>query len=246
MGCDTADKGRFLKGRDRVAQSAEVKSLAHRAANHFNECMKALLRKQIKQSLVEMSPRSAAAKSRAACEALLATNEYQRADVIMLFIPIPLEVDAEPLAHAAWDAGKTVLAPRVNWQPPNMIAREIRSMDELVPQRFSLREPVEGEPFPPGKIDLVLVPALAYDNRGNRLGRGGGFYDRFLSHPDLHAVTCGLAFCEQVVSEVPVESNDLPVEMIVTDAGVVRFNDNDHKINWERKAVANDGTVKET
>ena len=165
-----------------------------------------------------------AAKSLTVCEALLATEEFRSARVIMLYAPIPMEVDAEPIARAAWQAGRSVLVPKVQWQQRRMVAVAIGSMDDLVPGRFGIREPAGDEAWPADKIDFIIVPALAYDRRGNRLGRGGGFYDRFLAEAGCNAVTCGLAFDEQLVDQVPIHDNDIPVNMLVTDKEVLRFN----------------------
>jgi 5-formyltetrahydrofolate cyclo-ligase len=72
------------------------------------------------------------------------------------------------------------------------------------------------------RIDLVIVPALAFDRAGNRLGRGGGFYDRFLARPGLGASKIGLAFDEQIVDTIPVGPNDIPVDIVVTDKEIIR------------------------
>ena len=83
-----------------------------------------------------------------------------------------------------------------------------------------LRTPRDGQPLPPIAIDLVVVPALAFDTTGNRLGRGGGYYDRFLSRLRRAATTVGLAFDVQIVDELPVDERDVRVEVVVTDRRV--------------------------
>jgi len=88
---------------------------------------------------------------------------------------------------------------------------------------MGLREPVEGMPVPVSDIDLVIVPGLGFDEQGNRLGRGRGFYDRFLSHRDFRGTACALAFEEQVVPAVPTGEGDMGVDMLVTDVRVRRF-----------------------
>ena len=80
-----------------------------------------------------------------------------------------------------------------------------------------------GQVWPLEDIDFIIVPALAYDHNGGRLGRGGGFYDRFLAHTEVKAVTCGLAFSEQLVDELPIHAHDYPVQILVTDKDVIRF-----------------------
>lgn len=88
---------------------------------------------------------------------------------------------------------------------------------------MGIREPVEGMPVPVSDIDLVVVPGLAFDEQGNRLGRGRGFYDRFLSHPDFHGTSCALALEDQVVPNIPIGPSDVCVDMLVTDVRVRRF-----------------------
>ena len=186
--------------------------------------MKHRLRGEMKAALAAMPAEAAARLSIAACESVLALDEYARARSVMLYAPIPGEVDCRPIAVAGWKDSKAVLLPRVTWSIRHMVAVPVDSLDQpLVTGRNGLREP-DGEPWPIEKIDLIVVPALAYDRHGNRLGRGGGFYDRFLSRPQLAAHTCGLAFSIQVVGNIPVHPNDYPVKVLVTDKEVLRFN----------------------
>ncbi len=186
--------------------------------------MKAQLRKQMKATLAAMPPELAAAKSRAACEALIALPEYQKAQAVMLYLPMPQEVDTTGIILHAWQHGKTVLAPKVGWSQRHMLAIEIHSLDDGVVQgEFGLREPADGSPWPVEQIDLICVPALAFDRKGNRLGRGGGFYDRFLAEPNAKAVTCGLGFAEQLLDDLPTHHHDRPVDLLVTDKDVLRF-----------------------
>lgn len=178
----------------------------------------------MKAALAAMSPAAAAAASGAACEALIALPEFRDARSVMLYSPIPGEVDCVAAALSAWQDEKTVLLPKVSPTQRHMIAVRCTSLDdEMDVGAFGIREPAEGEPWPAEDLDFIVVPALAYDRKGFRLGRGGGFYDRFLAQPGMRAATCGLAFSEQVVEEVPVETHDHPIEILVTDREVLRF-----------------------
>jgi 5-formyltetrahydrofolate cyclo-ligase len=78
-------------------------------------------------------------------------------------------------------------------------------------------------PLDVSEIDVALVPCQAVDRSGNRLGKGGGFFDRFLARPDFRAQPIALAFHEQVIDQVPVTGDDRPVSMIVTDTEVLSF-----------------------
>jgi 5-formyltetrahydrofolate cyclo-ligase len=87
-----------------------------------------------------------------------------------------------------------------------------------------LKNPVTGVPVPLAEIDLVVTPALGFDKNGNRLGRGGSYYDRFFANEELKAAKCGLAFQEQVVDSLPTSEYDKAVDFLVTDEGVTYFN----------------------
>jgi len=185
--------------------------------------MKHRLRMEMKATLAGMSAEDVDRASRAACSALTGLEEFRGAGAVMLYWPIPGEVNCVPVLLATWEAGKTALLPKII-SDHEIVALEYRSeIDELTVGRFGIREPAEGEPWPLDEIDFIVVPALAYDQEGNRLGRGGGYYDRFLAHVELGAETCGLAFAQQVVEELPVHSNDYPVDILVTDEQVLRF-----------------------
>ena len=191
--------------------------------------MKRLVRKQMRAALAAMDSRAAADKSRRACDALIALDEFRQARVVMIYLKIPNELDADAIARAAWEDGKTVLVPKVVWEDRRMEAVKIDSLDAgLIETPQGLREPPEGKHWPVEQIDFVAAPALAFDRSGSRLGRGGGFYDRFLSSPQMHSVLCGLAFSEQVVDEVPVDGHDHPVDILVTDAETLRFRASRH------------------
>lgn len=187
--------------------------------------MKAKLRREMKAALAAMPPDRVAQKSHAACSALARLEEFHAADAVMLYMPIRGEVDSTPLALAAWQQDKTVVLPRVSWQQPHLIPVRCRSLDDeqMVEGRYGIREPADGEPWPYADIDLIVLPALAFDRGGNRLGRGGGFYDRFLAEPGVRAFLCGLGFAEQVVDGLPARSHDQPLDALVTDQEVLRF-----------------------
>ena len=104
-----------------------------------------------------------------------------------------------------------------------MMPVEVRSLThDLAENSLGIREPVSGVPIPTSMIDLVIVPGLGFDEKGNRLGRGRGFYDRFLAHPQLRAVKCALAFEEQLCPEVPCDPLDVGVDILVTDVKLRR------------------------
>jgi 5-formyltetrahydrofolate cyclo-ligase len=105
-----------------------------------------------------------------------------------------------------------------------MLPIEISSLsDDLSESPLGIREPAKGMPIPLGSIDMVVVPGLGFDEMGNRIGRGRGFYDRFLAHRDWNGVACALALEMQVIQSVPVVEKDRKVDMLVTEECVRRF-----------------------
>lgn len=142
----------------------------------------------------------------------------------MVFLSLPHEIDTSPLVLRAWQDRKRVLAPKVSWNQRRMLPLEFRSLtDDLMVSVMGLREPVTGIPFPISLIDLVTVPGLGFDEYGNRLGRGRGFYDRFLAHPEFTGAACGLGFEPQMTPSIPVGPLDRRIDLLVTEEQVRRF-----------------------
>jgi len=182
------------------------------------------LRQQLRQRMTSITADELHERSVAACRLLFSQPEYQRAEILMIFLSAATEVDTSQIALQAWADLKRVLAPRVSWEQRRMLPVEIKSLTSDVREgMMGIREPLGGFPIPVADIDLVVVPGLGFDERGNRLGRGRGFYDRFLSHSDFRGVSCALAIEEQVVEHVPTAANDIRVDMLVTDRQVRRF-----------------------
>lgn len=184
------------------------------------------LRSQLQKSLLAMSPEQRSEKSHRACQNLISTPQFQSATTIMMYLSLPHEVDTSEAILHAWQLGKAVAVPKISWQQRRMMAVEINSLETgISTSDFGLRNPVAGAPVPFEEIDLVITPALGFDRSGNRLGRGGSYYDRFFTDEKFKASKCGLAFAEQVVDSVPVDSTDVPVDFLVTDEEIVYFND---------------------
>lgn len=180
------------------------------------------IRSEIKTVLAEMGPAEAASKSSAAAGRLIAEREFTDARSVMIFLPIPGEIDPLDIARAAWSQGKRVAAPKIR-APGVMDAVEIHSLDQdLAPGAMDILEPIGNGVLAAGELDLIVAPALAYDRRGNRLGRGGGYYDRFINRTD-GCLVCGLAFGGQLLDELPAEPHDQQVNMLATDVELLRF-----------------------
>lgn len=103
-----------------------------------------------------------------------------------------------------------------------MIPVEISSLDTGIEKdQRGLRTPVAGVPVPFDDIDLVVTPGLGFDRQGNRLGRGGAYYDRFFAMHKVRAVKWGVGFSEQLYPEIPHNGHDVPMDAVVTEQGVI-------------------------
>lgn len=186
---------------------------------------KVLVRRQLKEVLAAISETDRHRKSIAACGFLTSSPEFDAARVVMLYLSTSQEVDTAPLALKCWQAGKTVVVPKVSWDQRRMLPVEINSLQTGITttSAHNIREPIAGKPIPIDFIDLVVVPGIGFTPNGYRIGRGMGFYDRFLAQAEFIGVSCGLAFDEQIIDDVPVLDHDMPLSMLVTDQGIRRF-----------------------
>ncbi len=184
------------------------------------------LRDKMRKCLLVMPPEQRSEKSHKACQNLISTPQFQSSSLIMMYLSLPHEVDTSEAILHAWQMGKAVAVPKISWQQRRMIAVEINSLETGFSTSASgLRSPAGGVPVPYEEIDLVIVPALGFDRKGNRLGSGSSYYDRFFADEKFKASKCGFAFAEQVVDEIPVTDEDVPVDFLVTDEEVIYFND---------------------
>ncbi|MBI4730077.1 MAG: 5-formyltetrahydrofolate cyclo-ligase [Acidobacteria bacterium] len=161
-----------------------------------------------------------AAASAAIAGRLLALPEVAGARTLLAFASTAREVATDAILAAALRDGRVVLLPTVTG-PGEMRAAPIRSLDDLAPGYRGIREPGRVEPADPAAADVAIVPGVAFDARGARLGHGGGFYDRLLAAIPRRVPRVGVAFEVQVVDEVPEEPDDQRVDVIVTEARVL-------------------------
>jgi 5-formyltetrahydrofolate cyclo-ligase len=181
---------------------------------------KAALRKQIRGGLEKISPAVRAMESIELCERL--KPQLQSARTILFFAPMSGEIDLWPLLEESVPAGKTVALPWFDPATQTYLARRVENpADEIVAGKFGVREPASScVEIPLEKFDLVLVPGVAFDLSGNRLGRGKGFYDRLLAK--ISGVKCGVGYDFQLLEKIPAEPHDAKVDFILTPARCVK------------------------
>lgn len=138
------------------------------------------------------------------------------ARVVLAYGATPEEADPGTEVAALRERGVTVAYPRIAG-PGALSLHIVAHHDDLIAGPFGLREPAaDSTRIDPEDVDVVLVPGVAFDEDGYRLGYGGGYYDRLLPRLDRGCVRIGLAYDEQVVARVPREVHDMPVDVLVT------------------------------
>jgi 5-formyltetrahydrofolate cyclo-ligase len=183
-----------------------------------NQESKLALRRHVRTLLNGLTAAQRAAASSRACALLEKQSVWQKAHSILFYAPLPQELDLWPLVHGSLAAGRTVVLPRFDSGSSKYIACRIQNTaGDIVSGQFGIREPADHcLPFELSRLDLVLVPGVAFDLRGRRLGRGRGYYDRLLAL--VRGTTCGVAFDEQIIAEILVEPHDAQVNCILTPA----------------------------
>lgn len=162
------------------------------------------------------------AASLTAQQNLLSLEEYKQAECIALYAPTRNETDTALILDLAFKAGKRVLYPAVCGE--HMVFRLVEGLHSLRRGTFGILEPCDvGPDHQADEADLIVVPGVAFDLGGHRIGYGKGFYDRFLQHPDLSACLVGLCHDFQLIDRtIPGEQHDIPMDIIVSDRRIIR------------------------
>ena len=165
---------------------------------------------------------SRAAASTIICDRVTNSREFRSATNIACYIPLQDEVDTRPIIARAWRANKRVFVP-VTLHSGEMFFREIRTDTTLLRNRMSIWEPATGEIVTPRFLQLVVTPTVAFDRDCNRIGMGGGYYDRcfaFLRHRKywLKPKLMGVAFKCQEVEKISPNAWDIRLYRIITEA----------------------------
>jgi len=182
--------------------------------------LKSDLRAKIRAQLEKISPAVRAVESIELRERLQA--QIPSAHTILFFAPLPDELDVWPMLELALASGTNCALPFFDAEKKSYGAKLLKNLaTDLVTGKFGVREPAAGcEEISLNQFDLVLVPGLAFDLSGNRLGRGKGFYDRILS--EASGIKCGVCHNFQLLEKIPVEEHDAKVDFIFTPARGVR------------------------
>ncbi len=150
---------------------------------------------------------------------LLREEVWKHASTVLLYSPLPGEPD--PMFLIPNRAFRHLLFPRIEGEQLRLYRQKATS--RWVTGSFGLKEPdpESWETASPGEVDLAFIPGLAFDRYGRRLGRGGGFYDRLLGHPDFQGRKIGLCWTWQLLPFIPCEEHDIRVHQIITEESLI-------------------------
>ena len=202
---------------DKKVTEAETKEVTKETAEAIQE-EKKLLRTQVRQIITQRFLPLREEISRGICRCVLADTLYEKAKTVFLFVGTEREVDTLPILDHAWRSGKTVCVPRC-MEGNRMALCRITSLDDLQIGSYGILEPKEACPtLPHGEIDFALIPCLACTRTGDRLGKGGGYYDRFFELYDgPAAVVCPEML---ILDHIPLEPFDKRISYVITELHV--------------------------
>ena len=183
---------------------------------------KEVLRARQRQRLAQLGPEERRARSVKLLARLVALPAWQAARRVLIFAPLPNEPDLDLLWTNGGLAGKECAYPRVDGMQMHLL--RVGALADLQPARWGLREPpMNAQALPLASFDLVLVPGLAFDADGVRLGRGGGFYDRLLAGKIAETFALGVAFASQITAGLPLAPHDVRMDGVLSDESDLRL-----------------------
>jgi len=183
---------------------------------------KAEIRAQMRRRRATVDEATRLAASHAITTALLARVEFQRAQEIACFLSLPQELATDKLLAACHAQSKRVCVPAWDATSRTYVLARLSPMQKLIAGPHGVPEPAAGQTVDPQTVDLVIVPGMAFDKGGGRLGYGKGYYDRILATCRATCCKIGVGYAWQVVAEnLPLASHDVHMDLIVTDGGVI-------------------------
>lgn len=175
------------------------------------------IRGEVRRRIKQMSEQEKRSAARAIFEAVEATAEFNEAECVALFAAMWDEVPTDEALERWRLQGKRVIVPRVEG---DIMRYYPYSPDQMREGAFGIMEPVGEVEVEPSAIDLMIVPARAFTPHGERLGRGGGFYDKYMSLSGFRATTFGIAFASQIFDTLPTDPHDIAVDRVFSNLSV--------------------------
>lgn len=186
----------------------------------FNE--KKALRKEILTKRKNIDTAEKEEMDKKILDRFFESKYYKEAKKIFIYISYDSEIDTIKIIDKAFKDGKKIYVPRTEFESRLMDAVEITSFDNLIKSSYGILEPSINTPYiNPNELDLIVVPGVAFDKKGGRMGYGAGFYDRYfkkINKDNIEKITkLALAYDFQVLEEVPMSAQDVPVDYIITE-----------------------------
>ena len=182
---------------------------------------KKALRSEVRAAECALSPRYRAESNAGINARLLALPEFRMAQTVFAFVGTAREIDTMALLRRILDEGKTLVLPRCGAEHTMALCR-VETLEQLAPGAYGILEPVEScGVLTPEEIELTITPCLSCDRQGNRLGQGGGYYDRFFAR--YHGAAALLCREKLMAEAVPVEAHDRRFDLLVTENAVYRL-----------------------
>lgn len=182
---------------------------------------KAALREKINRVRKTLDPKDIGRMSAGIAENLFALKDYQQSQKVLVYLALESEAQTGRIVEKSFKDGKRVFVPVVDREKDELLISELPDQKiKLVKGACGVQEPVEKDwkISAPEIIDLAIIPGLAFDREGARLGRGKGYYDRFLKRLSPHVPRLGLAFGCQVLPSIPYCEHDVRVHKVVTES----------------------------
>ncbi len=186
--------------------------------------MKSALRKNLTMRRKQLSRQEAAAKSRCIQERLCRLTDFTESRCILFYAAYQKEVRTQEAIQAALQQGKKVILPLIDIQEKGLILSQVLEYPQDVEEGcFGIPQPKKDRQrvVPLEDIDLVILPGIAFDRQGNRLGYGGGYYDRLLTAKHPAATLIGLAYELQIVEDIPNLPHDVQANKVITEKRVI-------------------------
>lgn len=177
------------------------------------------IRKAIKVQRKAMSTEQVREKSRIISKLFLESSIYQKAKCLMVYMPLGNEVDTKFIMQSAFADGKQLIFPVTDTESGEITPYYADENTEFKKGAFSVSEPQSGRKADIKKIDVVVVPGIAFDRKGSRVGFGKGCYDKFLRKTD--AVKVGICYDFQLCEEIEINDNDVKMDFLITENGLI-------------------------
>jgi 5-formyltetrahydrofolate cyclo-ligase len=182
-----------------------------------NHPSKELLRQNFKTLRAQVPQLAAMAASLALWSQLKLQPQFNNARRIAAFAPTKTEINITPVLEGILNLNKELYLPKTDEAQKMIQFHAIKNLKELVPGPFSILEPPFTAVLEPNQIDLILVPGLAFDRRGHRLGYGHGYYDRLLNLISPKCFSIGIGYSFQIVEKIPDAQHDIPLKALLTE-----------------------------